>query len=100
MNFGLSENDYQLFQNEVVLPLKKTGLNLFIFGSRARGDFKNFSDFDLMYENCVTKEQDLKVAEVIENLSKSNFPYKVDLVKLEDFSLVYLDSYLKDRIQL
>ena len=80
-------------------PSKKAGIKVFVFGSRARGDFKKFSDLDLLLES--SKQISLGfVANLSENLSHSNLPIKVDLVRLEDLAKAYKENVMRERIEL
>lgn len=96
MKFGLSAAQYELILELVVEPIHKHGGLVYCYGSRARGDYKKFSDLDLMIES----EKDLSDVsfKIQEKLSNSNFPYKVDLVQLKDFAESYLPSYERDRV--
>jgi predicted nucleotidyltransferase len=91
MNFGLSDEEYDFISVHVVAPLSKYGAKVWCFGSRARGDFKKFSDLDLMIENGQHLES--VVSSIREFLSNSNFPFKVDLVQLSDFAQSYRENY-------
>lgn len=97
MKFGLTSDQYNKIVQTIVQPLVKNGAKVYCYGSRARGDFKQFSDLDLMVES--TSKEQLNLGELIERIQNSNFPYKVDLVHISDFSENYKDSYLKDRQQ-
>ena len=56
-------------------------VEVYLFGSRAKGIHSEFSDFDLAFlsEEDISKELTL----LKEILEESNFPYKVDLVDLK-----------------
>ena len=57
-------------------------VDLFLFGSRARGDYSKFSDVDLgIYKK---KDVDLKISLLREILENSNLPFKVDIVVLNN----------------
>lgn len=57
-------------------------MDLFLFGSRARGDDNKFSDVDLgIYKK---KDVDLKISLLREILENSNLPFKVDIVVLNN----------------
>jgi uncharacterized protein len=98
MKLGLSSENYEFILNEVLVPLEDQGAEVWCYGSRARGDHNKFSDLDLM----VVSEKDLSkiIHEISEKLSKSNFPYKVDLVQFSDFADSYKPGYFKDRKRL
>jgi len=55
-------------------------VKVYLFGSRARGDFSEFSDVDL----AVYSEKDIsdKLTLLTVILEESNLPFKVDLVDL------------------
>lgn len=52
------------------------GFRVWIFGSRARGDYQRYSDVDVLIDGDVDPELG-SFEEIFEN---SNFPYKVDFV--------------------
>ncbi len=57
-------------------------VELFLFGSRARGDYNRFSDIDLgIYKK---KNVDLKISLLREILENSNLLFKVDIVVLNN----------------
>ncbi len=57
-------------------------VDLFLFGSRARGDYNKFSDVDLgIYKK---KDVDLKISLLREILEDSNLPFNVDIVVLNN----------------
>ena len=96
MKFGLSPEEHRYICEVVIKPLTLNGAKVFCFGSRARGDHQAFSDLDLMVES----HQDLskEIGQLSEELTKGNFPYKVDLVELRNFSNHYLKTYQKEKI--
>ncbi len=61
---------------------KTDEIDLFLFGSRARGDHSRFSDVDLgIYKK---KNLDLKMSLLREILENSNLPFKLAIVVLND----------------
>ena len=97
MKFGLNKEQYNYINEVVVKPLKNENAEVWCYGSRARNTHHKFSDLDLM----VVSEKNLttKIEEIKELLSNSNFPYKVDIVQLQNFAKAYLPSYEKDKIK-
>jgi predicted nucleotidyltransferase len=95
MKFGLSPQHFYYILTEVVKPLEKHGAEVWCYGSRARGDHQKFSDLDLMVES--NKDLSKVIGELLEKVTKSNFPYKIDLVQITEFADSYKDGYLKDR---
>lgn len=97
MKFGLSPNQLAYIQNEVIDPISDLGGQVFCFGSRARGNHHEFSDLDLMIEGPRTVALEGLVSQIQEKVTQSNFPYKVDLVFLEDFALSYKANYESEK---
>jgi predicted nucleotidyltransferase len=101
MKHGLTDQQLSLLFEIVISPLKEQGATVWIFGSRARGDHKSFSDVDLLYE--LQKEKALppgfmsRIREVIE---ESSFPFKVDLVNLNEMADSYKIGAMADRVLL
>lgn len=98
MKFGLTKEQYQYIQVTVVDSLKEQGATVWIFGSRARGDHKEFSDLDLMVESKA--DVSAKVGKIQEILEDGNFPYKVDIVQHKDFAESYRESFEADKVEL
>ncbi|MNL33600.1 Nucleotidyltransferase domain protein [compost metagenome] len=99
MKFGLSNSEYEFLMSHLVAPLKEQGAHVFLFGSRATGKHRPFSDIDLLF----TPSPQLTNAEVFRLLStmeESSFPYKVDLVNEHELAHSYRDSVDKDKIEL
>ena len=71
-------------------------VDLFLFGSRARGDDNKFSDVDLgIYKK---KDVDLKISLLREILEDSNLPFKVDIVVLNN-NKKFMDIVSKEGIR-
>ena len=98
MRFGLTQEQYQYIQETVVIPLKKQGATVWVFGSRGRGDHGKFSDLDLMVDSAMDISSSIgRIAEVLEN---GNFPYKVDMVQSREFAESYRKSFERDKVEL
>lgn len=93
MKFGLNNKEYEFIRNQVVEPLDRLGVDVLVFGSRAKGTHQQFSDLDLLLKsNQIDDDIRRKVSQIDETLIESNFPYKVDLV----FDMDLADSYRQD----
>ncbi len=70
----------------VLSPSQK--LKVWLFGSRARGSYKKYSDIDLLIDSDpqLIEAQLIKIKEALE---ESQLPFKVDLVKIEDLNVSY-----------
>ena len=101
MKFGLSNEQFQILYQIVVSPLKSHGATVWIFGSRARGDHKPFSDIDLMYETSDNSPLPIGfISHLREEIEESRLPLKVDLVDFQDMADAYKMTALADRVQI
>ena len=74
--FGLSKEIYKKIKNII----EKYDCNFILFGSRARGDYKTYSDIDIAIENV--KEEDMyKIQNEFDLLDT---PYTFDLVFIKE----------------
>lgn len=100
--FGLSEQQmtflWKCFSGvQPEMPAEKVRSSIWIFGSRARGDFKPYSDIDLL----IDPDDDWpnsKILLIKERLEESSFPFKVDLVKISELADTHRASVLQDRL--
>ena len=101
MKFGLRETEFEFLKSALIDPLKSFGAKVYVFGSRARGSQRKFSDVDLLY--CESDDHPIKPHEIHKILSKveeSDFPYHVDLVNFKELASSYKDNVLRDRVEL
>jgi predicted nucleotidyltransferase len=88
-NFGISSEHLNWIKKILTIFLPE-GSKVFVFGSRARGDYKKYSDLDLA---ILSKEpiQSETLLQIQEHFSESSIPFKIDLVDLNkidpDFKL-------------
>ncbi|HEY8270626.1 MAG TPA: nucleotidyltransferase domain-containing protein [Pseudobdellovibrionaceae bacterium] len=99
MKFGLKKEHWELVQLKLLAPLKQQKSKVWIFGSRARGDFKEFSDLDVLYQAEVPLPPGL-LSRIKEDLEESRLPIKVDLVAKEELASSYLENVSKDLIEI
>lgn len=78
MKHGLTEETYNKIKKVIENNSK---YNFRLFGSRARGDYKNNSDIDIAIFKDVTKEDEFKIKNEVDQL---DIIYKVDLVFISD----------------
>ncbi len=99
MKFGLTEDQFQILNQIVVSPLKSHDATVWIFGSRARGNHKPFSDVDIMYERKdSTQFPKGFITHLREEIEESRLPFKVDLVDLNEMAESYKSGALADRV--
>ena len=73
MEFGIREGIYEKILNIV----KKFNYEFVIFGSRARGDYKNNSDIDIAILGDVSSEDELKIRNELDLI---DMEYMLDIV--------------------
>ena len=98
---GLSETEFQFLNEKLLLPLKKHGAQVFLFGSRATGKHQKFSDIDLLYVD--NERQPLTgpfIYTLLSEIEDSNFPYKIDLVKDLELAVSYRANVDNQKIAL
>ena len=98
---GLTQAENELLEHLAIRPLKEMGCEVWVFGSRARGDHRKFSDIDLLFKLPVGQTLPHGfVSELHEALEESNLVYKVDLVEEKDLAESYRDGVFKNRVLL
>ena len=99
MRFGLSEQQYAYLQENLFVPLSRIPTDVWIFGSRATGKQREFSDVDILIsrKNPVIVKLVRDISETFEN---GNFPFKVDIVFDEDLADSYRSSVDRDKCQI
>lgn len=98
MKFGLSNEDFQLVLDLAISPLKKHGARVWVFGSRAQGHHRQFSDLDILY-SLSNELPPGYLAKIITDLEDSRLPIKIDLVRDTDLATSYVDNILRSRIE-
>lgn len=96
MNFGLESRLWQIILDLAITPLKKMGAKVYVFGSRARGDYKQFSDLDLLFERDPSIDLKL-IAKIRSALEDSDLPIKIDLVDRQECAKSFLPKILRER---
>lgn len=99
MSFGLTSKDFNILLELAIHPLQKHGAKVWVFGSRARGDHKPFSDIDLMYK--ITTDLPLGlIYDITTNLEDSDLTIKVDLVNQDEIAQSYIEDALLERLEI
>lgn len=93
MKFGLNEEIFNKIE-EIVKENRKYKFK--IFGSRAKGTYKNTSDIDIAVFKNVSKEDEYKIRNQFDLL---DIIYKIDLVFIdENIKKEFLEEILKELI--
>lgn len=100
MKHGLSDSEWSFLLEELILPLKRHGAQVFLFGSRADGRYKKFSDVDLLYKPLIGPIPAAEVYRLLSKMEESEFPYKIDLVSDGELAQSYRDSVERSKVEL
>ena len=75
--YGLSE---EIIETLKIIE-KNNNVKIYIFGSRARGDYKEYSDIDI----CITEKVDQKRRyKIMDDVDKIMTHHKIDLIFIQD----------------
>jgi predicted nucleotidyltransferase len=101
MKYGLTESEYQFLVKNAVEPLQALDAKVYLFGSRANGKYKKFSDIDLLYvASADRKILAHEIYSIVSSLENSSFPFKVDLVSNDELAESYRTGVEKEKIEL
>ena len=92
-SFGLSDRDMKTLQD--IFKKYPDVKNVFVFGSRAKGTYKQGSDIDLAIMNEGVK--DMFIRKMKSDFEDSNLPYAVDLVNYPTLKHPELKNHI-DRV--
>jgi predicted nucleotidyltransferase len=98
MNFGLNESDFKLVNELVFKPLKNNGCQVWVFGSRARGDFHKYSDLDIVFKSDSKMENNI-LTNIKDKLEESRLNIKIDIVNIDELAKSYIPKMLQERIE-
>lgn len=98
--------DFGLEKSELDFILKLLRENLpsetryYIFGSRAKGNYKKFSDVDIAILSDDSKLDGLLLNELVNKFAESLFPYEVDIIDLNAVSQTFKSIISKDLVEI
>lgn len=92
----LRDCDRVWLADNVIGPLQKSGYRVHLFGSRARGSHRPFSDVDLLIDGSEQLSLAL-LGELRERLELGPLPFKVDLVEWSSLAESYREEVLAAR---
>lgn len=94
MKYGLTDISYQKIKNVIE---KYSDYEFIVFGSRARGDYKNNSDIDIAINGDIQQEKQYEILNAFDLL---DIPYMIDIIftcKVKKQEL--LDSIKRDGVK-
>lgn len=79
----------------------RAGYRLYVFGSRAKGNQRKYSDLDILVDDSVVKTRawNSAISSIIEDLENSNLPFRVDLVLKNDLAGSYLGNVTREMVE-
>ena len=94
MKYGLSKEVYEKIKKVIE---NNNQYKIVLFGSRARGDYKQTSDIDLAVLNEISREEQYKIMNEIDLL---DIIYKVDIVFVDsNTKLELVESIKRDGVE-
>lgn len=101
MKFGLSAEQFSILDRILISELKKKKAKVYVFGSRARGDFHPFSDIDILFEESADSPvSTAELSKIKEELEESRLAIKVDVVRSIDLAKSFIDVVLLERVEI
>jgi predicted nucleotidyltransferase len=93
--FGLNENQLHFIEQIFLKHLAGNRFKVWIFGSRATGKYRKYSDVDLLIE-CSNLNSVL-MSRIRGDIEESNFPYKTDIVDIKSLAPDYAQGIEEDK---
>lgn len=92
--FGLSDEIINKIKNVGI----KNNVEIYIFGSRARGDYKYNSDIDIVIKEYIMQDKEYRI---LDDIDKIDTEYKIDVVFIQNVrNKQFLNSIEKESIKL
>ena len=92
--FGLSDEIINKIKNVGI----KNNVEIYIFGSRARGDYKYNSDIDIVIKEYIMQDKEYRI---LDDIDKIDTEYKIDVVFIKNVkNKQFLNSIEKESIKL
>jgi predicted nucleotidyltransferase len=94
---GLSAAVIEAIKNSLIDSLKaKSDFKIYVFGSRAKNNYKKYSDLDLWIESKPSLNQ-REVTNILEKFEESDLAVKVDVVTPENCLPEYAESIQNEK---
>ena len=81
--FGLSDEIINKIKNVGI----KNNIEIYIFGSRARGDYKYNSDIDIVIKEYIMQDKEYRI---LDDIDKIDTEYKIDVVFIQNIKNKYI----------
>lgn len=96
--FGLIDRHLDFIKDTLKKHINNPEAKFYIFGSRAKGEYREYSDIDIAID-CpgMSLEQKLRLESDFEN---STFPYEVDIIDLNNIKENFKNIIKDDLVEL
>ncbi len=80
--------------------ISDSDLKIYLFGSRARGNAKKYSDVDIALKLKDKKIESKAMSMIAYDLEMSTIPYKVDVIDLNEISAEFMKCIKNDLVEI
>jgi len=87
---------YALLKRMVLEELRDCRCTVFLFGSRATGDYGWAADFDIGIEGLSSNEFIERKYRLLEEIEESVIPWKVDIINFDEVDESFRETALKE----
>ena len=99
MPLDINPNHLVIVQEILNRCLLSSDITIWVFGSRARGTAKQYSDLDIALEhNRKEKIPSSLISELVNEFEESNLPYKVDILDMNNISDNFKQIIEEDKV--
>lgn len=99
-NFGLETKHLEFLKTTLKKQFGDGNIKFYIFGSRAKGTQKEYSDIDIAVDNQGQKISTDILLSAISEFENSTFPYEVDIIDLNSIEENFKSLITSDLIEL
>jgi len=93
-------NNLNILREKILNSLIDNDVEVFLFGSRARGNNHDNSDVDIALNPVLSDEGFIKKVVLLKaDIENMNIPYKVDLINLKEVSAEFSSRIMKEAIR-
>ena len=89
-NFGLLPKEYQII-SRILEKYLLSSQSVVVYGSRAKGNYKETSDIDLVIKGDYKKDI---IGNLLDEIDESNFPYLCDISYFEKITSQNLKEHI------
>lgn len=99
-NFGLETKYLEFLKTTLKKQFSNENIKFYIFGSRAKGTQKEYSDIDIAIDNQGQKILTDVLLKAISEFENSTFPYEVDIIDLNSIEANFKSLIISDLVEL